>query len=304
MPIYNHKNKRLEQIKQQAFKLEKEIQDLTENNLVELFGLEFVRSEFQLNNLRIDTLAFDKENRSFVIIEYKRDRNFSVIDQGFAYLSLMLNNKADFILEYNEGCAGGLKRDDVDWSQSRVLFVSPSFSEYQRQAINFKDLPIELWEISKYESGLIQYQKIKSPEASESINKVSKNDAVAQKITSEIKVYTETNHLEHCPEEIQSLYEELKNQILLFGDNVEVVPKKFYIAFKTTRNFVDILLQKNKIKLWVNLTKGELEDRQNLARDVSAVGHHGNGDYELSVKSADDILNVLPLIKQSYNKII
>lgn len=94
-------NEYLEQIKEKPFNLEKEIQELTEKNLKTIFGLEFVRSEFSLNNFRVDTLAFDKESSSFVIIEYKRDKNFSVIDQGYAYLSLMLNNKADFILEYN-----------------------------------------------------------------------------------------------------------------------------------------------------------------------------------------------------------
>ena len=61
-----------------------------------------MKSEFTLHNFRIDTLAFDEESKSFVIIEYKKDKSFSVVDQGYAYLSLMLNNKADFILEYNE----------------------------------------------------------------------------------------------------------------------------------------------------------------------------------------------------------
>ena len=51
-------------------------------------------------------------------------------------------NKADFILEYNENCDKNLKRENVDWSQSRVLFVSPAFSKYQRQAINFRDYPL------------------------------------------------------------------------------------------------------------------------------------------------------------------
>ncbi|MFZ0328463.1 MAG: hypothetical protein WBP64_05315 [Nitrososphaeraceae archaeon] len=54
-----------------------------------------VRSEFELHGFRIDTLAFDKESKAFVIIEYKKDRNLSVVDQGIAYLNLMLNNKAD-----------------------------------------------------------------------------------------------------------------------------------------------------------------------------------------------------------------
>jgi hypothetical protein len=69
----------------------------------------------------------DNESKAFVIIEYKNDRNFSVVDQGMAYLSFMLNNKADFILEYNESphSSPNLKREEVDWSQSRTIFISP-----------------------------------------------------------------------------------------------------------------------------------------------------------------------------------
>lgn len=151
----------LEYIKEKPFKLEKEIQYLTEQNLKTVFGLDFVKSEFALNNFRIDTLAFDKEANAFVIIEYKRDKNFSVIDQGYAYLSLMLNNKADFILEFNENLDKTLKRNDVDWSQSRVLFVSPAFTNYQREAINFKDLPIELWEVKRFENETVFLTKFK-----------------------------------------------------------------------------------------------------------------------------------------------
>ena len=93
MALFNINNSKLEQIKELPFKLEKELQDLTEQNLGAILGVSFIRSEFALNNFRIDTLAFDREAKSFVIIEYKRDKNFSVIDQGYAYLSLMLNNK-------------------------------------------------------------------------------------------------------------------------------------------------------------------------------------------------------------------
>ncbi len=118
----------LEHIKKISFKFEREIQKLTEENLHTLLKLDFIRSEFALNNFRIDTLAFDIEVKSFVIIEYKPDKTFSVIDQGYAYLSLMLNNKADFILEYNEQKNQSLKRNDVDWSQSKVIFVSPPMS--------------------------------------------------------------------------------------------------------------------------------------------------------------------------------
>jgi len=302
MALYNLQNHKLAIIKENSFRLEKEIQIITEKNLEYIFGLKFIKSELSLHNLRFDTLAFDADNKSFVIIEYKRDKNFSVIDQGYAYLSLMLNNKADFILEYNESVNNNLKRDDVDWSQSRVIFISPAFSKYQQQAINFRDLPIELWEITKYQNNLVQYERLKSPETSESINKISKSNEIVDRVTEEIRVYTEEDHLKTVSQEVAYLYEEFKNQILSLDDKIEVVPKKKYIAFKALSNFIDILPQKNKIKFWINIKKGELSNPYKLGEDCSNKGHWGNGDYEFSVNSSTDFINLMPLIKQGYEK--
>ena len=91
MPVFKINNTKLSEVKNVSFPLEKELQDITEKNLDNIFNLEFVSSEFELNNFRLDTVAFDREINSFVIIEYKKDRNYSVIDQGYSYLSLMLN---------------------------------------------------------------------------------------------------------------------------------------------------------------------------------------------------------------------
>ena len=38
-------------------------------------------------------------------------------------MSLMLNNKSDFILEYNENCGGTIKMEDIDWPRSKVIFI-------------------------------------------------------------------------------------------------------------------------------------------------------------------------------------
>ena len=159
MPIFKADDSKLVPIKEVSLALERDLQKITEENLEIVFGLDFVSSEFALHQFRIDTLAFDRETKSFVIIEYKRDKNLSVIDQGYAYLALMLNNKSDFILEYNEKKRENLKREDVDWSQSRVLFLANSFTTYQQNAINFKDLPIELWEVKKYDNKTILYNQ-------------------------------------------------------------------------------------------------------------------------------------------------
>jgi len=144
MALFKINKNKVERIKEKSIDLERDLQKITENNLEEIFGLKFVSSEMRLNNFRIDTLAFNPEQKSFVIIEYKKDRSFSVVDQGYSYLSLMLNNKADFVLEYNEKTMSSLRRDDIDWNQSRVIFIANSFTVYQQNAINFKDLPFEL----------------------------------------------------------------------------------------------------------------------------------------------------------------
>ena len=153
--------KQLTSLIEKPYKLEKEIQNLFERNLFEILNLELVSSEFKIQNKRIDTLAYDNESNAFIIIEYKRNRNNSVIDQGFTYLNLMLDNKAEFVLAYNEILKKSLHSKTVDWSQTRVIFVSQSFTENQRQATNFKDVGIELYEVKRYENNLISINPIK-----------------------------------------------------------------------------------------------------------------------------------------------
>ncbi|MBU4397484.1 hypothetical protein KKC08_04945, partial [Patescibacteria group bacterium] len=173
------KGNTLTTIEEKKIDLEKDIQKLTEDNLLTIFGLDFIKSEFSLQNFRIDTLAFDQETQSFVIIEYKRDRSFSVVDQGYAYLSLMLNNKDSFILEYIRNTSKSLDKVKIDWSQSKVIFIANSFTSYQQNAINFKDLPIELWEAKKYNNNIILFNQLKSSNSSESIKTISKNEVMS-----------------------------------------------------------------------------------------------------------------------------
>ena len=123
MKLFSIDGKKISSISTNPFQLEKDIQKLIEHNVQELFDLEFVKSELTIQNFRLDTLCFNKMSNSFVIIEYKKGTNYSVIDQGYTYLSTLLNNKSYFILEYNETLGGSLKRDDIDWSQSRVIFI-------------------------------------------------------------------------------------------------------------------------------------------------------------------------------------
>lgn len=300
MVLFSIRGEKLDKVPRIEFKLEKDIQRITEQNINKIFGLNFIKSEFRLNDLRMDTLAFDEENNSFVIIEYKKSSNFSVIDQGYAYLALLLNNKADFILEFNESKEKFLRKDDVDWSQSRVIFIAPQFTKYQRQAIEFKDLPIELWEVTKYKNDTILFNQLKASSTSESITKVSTKSEIVKKVSDEVKVYTEEDHLKNASDNIKELFEDLKERIYNLGDNIEIKPTKKYIAFKSNTNFADIHLQKNQIKIWLNVRIGDLDDPKNFTRDISNVGHWGNGDYEIKIKPGDNLDYIMTLLRQSY----
>ncbi|MBU2062186.1 MAG: hypothetical protein KKH44_10110 [Bacteroidetes bacterium] len=292
-------NKQLKILKEKPFKLEREIQNLFEENLFQITGLVMVKSEFSIKGKRIDTLAYDTQSNAFIIIEYKRDKNVSMVDQGFTYLSLMLENKADFVLCYNETLNKSLHSSKIDWSQTRVVFVSPSFTENQRLATNFKDIAIELWEIKRYENNLISINPIKKTKSAESIKPLTKQNSLIQSVTDEIKVYTEEDHLNSSSEEIAELYETFKNAILNLADDIEIVPKKLYIAFKKNKNIADIVILKKGIKIFINLKKGQLDDSKGLMKDVSETGHWGNGDYEVVVSNTTNLEYIMSLIKQA-----
>lgn len=300
MQLFNIKHDKLNSIDEQPFKLEKDIQNLFEKNLQTISNLKFVKSEFAVKDYRIDTLAYDMEANAFVIIEYKKSSNLSVIDQGVTYLNLMLEYKANFIIEYNESCKENLKRNQIDWSQSRIIFVAPAFTEYQKQSTNFKDLPIELWEIKKFENNLISINPVKKSKSAPTISNVQKNkNSTLAKVTREIVVYDEAYHLkDHC-DDVLELYDSFKNAILTLSPDLEITPQKLYIAFKRGKNnIVSIHLQNQSLKMWINAKKGFLDDLKNITKDVSQLGHWGTGDYEIIVSDSKYLEYIMSLIKQ------
>lgn len=305
MKLYKSNSGSLESVKINPFQLEKEIQKLVEKNVSTLFGLDLIKSELTFGNFRFDTLCFDKELNSFVIIEYKKGSSYSVIDQGYTYLSLLLNNKSDFILEYNESTDRNIKRNEVDWSQSKVIFISPQFSDYQKNSVNFKNLPFELWEITRYSDESIGLSKI-STESNVDINSTIReefSDGVVRKVSNEIIRYDEDFHIyksKNRPEGVIEMYRKLKKRIIDLGENIEVRYGKLTIGFSQNKVFTDLILYDKGVGVVINLKKGELRDSLNRTEDLSAKGHWGSGDYRIWLKPEDDLEYTLSLVSQSY----
>ena len=300
MILYKNHGGKLEPAKERPFKIERELQRLFEQNLTQIMGLELVKSEFSIKNKRIDTLAYDPESNAFVIIEYKRERNHSVVDQGMTYLSLMLQNKADFVLEYNEeNPKNQLARSKVDWSQSRVVFVASDFTDNQIEATNFKDIAIELYEVKRYDEHLLVVP-IKKSKSAVSIKPITQKNEEYKSVAEEIKVYTEDDFLTGKSEVVVALYERYRSAILALVDDVEVKPQKWYIAFKKNqRNICDIEIQSTGFKMSVNMKRGELDDPKGIMRDVSSMGHRGNGDYEIKISDDKHLEYIMSLVRQA-----
>ena len=142
-------------------------------------------------------------------------------------------------------------------------------------------------------SGTVQRLHKVSPEGHEIID-----EKLAEEVENSV-LYTEDSLLSKGNKETILLYQELKKEIKKL-DNVVVEPKKLYIAFKSPKNFTDVEIQKNNLKIFINMSKGTLVDPNGIAQDVSDIGHWGNGDYRVYLSEKSKIADIMELIKQSY----
>ena len=303
MKLFKQESNKLGQLSIKPFKLERDIQSLVESNLSELFDLKFIKSEVAYSGFRFDTLCFDEESKSLVIVEYKKGSSYSVIDQGYTYLSLLLNNKSDFYLEY---LSKFVELDEVDWSQTKVIFISPQFSEFQKNSINFKNLPFELWEITRYENDSVSFNKITS-NSNVDINTAvgSKDDkSLVSKVSKEVVHFSEDYHFnknKNRPPGVVELYYKLKDRILNLGEQIEFKAGKQTIGFRQNKIFCDLIIYNGGVGIMINLKKGMLKDELGKTEDLSEKGHWGNGDYRIWLSDDSDLDYAISLVKQSFD---
>ena len=320
MELYNLNKDNLEEVRLVPFKLEKDIQALVEKNTESIFEFEFIETEFVVEKYRIDTLCFDLENNSFVIVEYKKGSSYSVVDQGMTYLQLMLNNKADFLLKLSQHKGKVLEMKDVDWSQSKIVFVAESFNSYQKDSVNFDNLPFELWEIKRFSNNTIVFNKHKS-NSKESIGSLtdSKKSNAFSEINKEVKVYTEEDIISKTDKVIIEKWSELK-ELIIELDGVEIVPKRDYISLlleeKRNKTLAYFNFQKSGIRMDFSRgnvktdgTKSEnyfnLDDPKGIAKEGSWTWKNGTQGtvYKVSIFEDTDIDYIMFLIKQKYKNL-
>jgi len=101
---------------------------------------------------------------------------------------------------------------------------------------------------------------------------------------------------------MRDLFEAFRKQVLTLDPCVTEEFLKIYIAYKAETNFVDVVPQKNRLLLMINMQYYELSDPRNIARDVTNLGRWGNGDIEVGLNKLEELPYVMGLVRQAFEK--
>ena len=113
------------------------------------------------------------------------------------------------------------------------------------------------------------------------------------------KAYTLADHPQLVGE-VRDLFELFRRRVIALDPAVTEEVLKYYIAYKTTTNFVDVVPQKSRLLLMLNMAFDEIQDPKRLCRDVTGIGRWGNGDIEVRLSSPAQLDDVMDLVRQSF----
>ena len=310
MAIFEIKDKIVNRIKPTEFKLEKDLQNLIERNLETFFNCRFVATEFSTGSVhsgRIDSLAISEDNNP-VIIEYKKVASSDLVNQSLFYLHWITDHKGDFQVAVNKSIKEEI---EVDWSDIRVICIAPEFKKYDLHAVQVMGANIELWQYKVYENGIISIEEIYRRTETRIHTSTANNGknpimVAAGKKAAETRrnsTYIVEEHINKVNSDLTDLLNEIRDFIVNLDSGIEETPKKYYIAYKTTQNFVCIETQKKKLVLFLKLNPDEIGNLPKQARDVRNIGHFGTGDLELTIMKSTDFEETKELINLSLKNI-
>lgn len=100
----------------------------------------------------------------------------------------------------------------------------------------------------------------------------------------------------------KTLFNILDRRIQNLSPDVKREFKKLYVAYKLDTNFVDIVFQKQRLRISVNMKFSEVIDPNGICRDITGIGRWGNGDVELYMEHTSDVDQVMEIVEQSYRR--
>ena len=96
------------------------------------------------------------------------------------------------------------------------------------------------------------------------------------------------------------LFESLDKRIMNLSPAVKKEYKKLYVAYKLDTNFVDIVFQKQRLRISINMKFSEINDPNGICKDITGIGRWGNGDVELFMEHQDELDQIMEIVKQSF----
>ncbi|QDU33060.1 hypothetical protein KS4_11010 [Poriferisphaera corsica] len=285
-----------------AVKLEKQLQVIVERHLKLLLQIRLVASEYSTGKThagRIDTLGLDEDNCP-VIIEYKRNANANVINQGLFYLDWLMDHQAEFemlvLRQFGQDAA-----DQIDWSSPRLLCIAEDFSRYDVHAVQQINKNIELLRYAYYPNDDLLMLELVNAVVAKSESRTKVNETSSSQVA-KVQYTTQVEYLEKASPELKNLYEAVQDYMISLGDGVQERFLKLYIAFKRMRNFASIKLmtQNNSILMYLPLSPDDFELEEGFTRDVRNIGHHGTGHFELTIRNLEDLDKAKFYIQLSY----
>ena len=307
MPLFSVSSERLLSIEQTNFTVEKELQKLVEANLETIFNCRFVATEFstgQQHAGRIDTLGLSEDNNP-VIVEYKKVESSELITQSLYYLSWIHDHKGDFEVAVQKALGSNAK---VDWSVIRVICIAPNYKKFDLHAVQVIGENIELWTYRLFANQTLYFEEIlqKSYTSPTVINSRGKNPvmvAAGKKAaqTRETATYTFEQHLTSKPQNIQELARSVQEFIMGIDSAIEEMPRKLYVAYRTTQNIAYLRVSKEKLSLHLKLNPEEVSVPDGLSKTAS--GYSDKKITEMFIKSQIDLEAAKPFIEMAYRKV-
>lgn len=305
LKLYQVANGSAVELEPSASKLERDLQLIIEENMETFFGVRLLQSEFSTGPVhggRMDSIGID-ESGTPVIFEYKRNVSESVINQGLFYLDWLLDHRGDFtMLVINT--LGAEVADTIDFTSPRLVCVANAFTRYDEHAVRQMGRSIDLVRYQQFEGDLISLELFASTTAGTTVLSAASTTKAAGVAGSNGsgKYATFVQYLDSSPQEVKDLYQDLCLQIEAMGDDITMKMTKYYVNFRRLKSFVSIEVypQKKKLMVYVKVDPAAVELEDGFSRDVTNIGHLGNGNLELTLASPESLVKALPLIQISY----
>lgn len=284
-----------------SMRLEKNLQNIIENNMDIFLGVKFLATEYKtgkIHNGRIDSLGID-ENNCPVIIEYKRSINENVINQGLYYLDWLLDHKAEFQFLVMEKL-GKEAYENIEWSSPRLICIANDFTKYDVHAVKQINRNIDLIKYKNYNKELLLLEMVHTNISS--YDSYRNSELTVNEEISNSKYKTIEQYLNDSSEELKSMYYTLRDFIISLGDDVQEKKLKNYFGFKRIKNFacVEIHPKTNTVLIYTKANIEDIELREGFTRDVTNIGHFGTGNLEIRFTDMKDFDEIQKFIIASY----